>query len=207
MGVAKDLLGVAKTGPIESFVPMMLFAVLFGLSMDYEVFLMSRIRAMAIAARDADALVVMHQQPMNPSAAEDDVTYSDVMGEVRAHLAVRKEVAVAAGVRRERIVVDPGIGFGKTVSHNVELLARAGELRSLGPVLVGPSRKRFLRILSEASSLEELDTATVGACCLAVFGGVDVMRVHAGGEVRRALTIADAARPRASPCHDPATGF
>jgi len=91
-------------------------------------------------------------------------------------------------------VVDPGIGFGKTIAHNVELLARSGELNPLGPVLVGPSRKRFLRALSAASSLEQLDTATVGACCLAVFGGADLLRVHAVGEVRLALTIVDAAR-------------
>ena len=150
--------------------------------------------AMATAARDADAVVVMHQQSMNPSAADDDVTYRDVVEEVRAHLAARIGWAVAAGVRRDRIVVDPGIGFGKTIAHNVELLARSGELSSLEPVLVGPSRKRFLRALSAASSLEQLDTATVGACCLAVFGGADLVRVHAVGEVRRALTIVDAAR-------------
>lgn len=151
--------------------------------------------ALATAAADADALVVMHHRPMRADRAEDDVAYGDVVSDVRLELARLAAAAVAGGVAPAKVVVDPGIGFGKTASGNLELLARAGELRSLGhAVLVGPSRKRFLSVLSGATTLAERDQATVGACCLAARSGADLVRVHDVAGVRRALAVIDASR-------------
>ena len=86
----------------------------------------------------------MHMQG-SPRTMQDDPRYDDVVDDVRAFLAERIEAAVAAGIDERRIWVDPGIGFGKTVEHNLELLRRLGELRELGrPIVIGTSRKRFL---------------------------------------------------------------
>ena len=154
---------------------------------------------LAPSAASADALIVMHQRAMRAGAAEDPVAYRDVVGEVGAHLARLIERAVAGGVRRDRVVIDPGIGFGKSAADNVALLDRIDELAAIvGPgsaILVGPSRKRFLGVLSGATEIEERDAATVGACCLAALRGADLVRVHTVSEVRHALAIVDACRP------------
>ena len=98
----------------------------------------------ALCAERGCEVVLMHMLG-SPRTMQDDPRYDDVVDEVRAFLAERIEAAVAAGVDEERIWVDPGIGFGKTVEHNLELLRRLGELRELGrPIVVGTSRKRFL---------------------------------------------------------------
>ncbi len=150
-----------------------------------------------VAAR-ADALVVMHAQPMSAGRMEDDVSYREVVNDVADHLAGLCARAEAAGVRPDRLVVDPGIGFGKTVQDNLRLLEGAGELRRLGrPVLVGPSRKRFVGVLAGVDvadvDVDGRDQATVGACCLAALRGADLVRVHEVPAVRRALAVIDAA--------------
>ncbi len=151
--------------------------------------------AAAVVAGGADALVIMHHRPMRADRAEDDVAYDDLLDDVRSELSRLARLAVVAGMAPGAVVVDPGIGFGKTAVGNLALLERAGELRSLGhPVLVGPSRKRFLSVLSGATTLAERDQATVGACCLAARAGADLVRVHDVAGVRRALAVIDAAR-------------
>ena len=149
---------------------------------------------MAAIARRAEAVVLMHQRSMSSGQLGDDVTYRDVGAEIEAYLAERVEAAVAHGIVRDRIIVDPGIGFGKSVADNMALLADAGRFGHLAPVLVGASRKRFLRVVASAESIDELDAATVGACCLAAMGGVDIVRVHEVRTVRRALAVVDAHR-------------
>jgi len=148
---------------------------------------------MVEATRGADAVVVMHQRPMRAGQIDDDVTYADVVADVRDFLDARVRILVSAGYPADRIVVDPGLGFGKTVADNLVLLRRAGELADLGAVLVGPSRKRFVRTISGSESTEDLDDATAGACVAASAGGCHIVRVHAVGRVRRALALADAA--------------
>lgn len=148
-----------------------------------------------VAAR-ADALVVMHARPMSAGQLEDDVSYRDVVDDVADHLAGLCARAEAAGVQPDRLVIDPGIGFGKTVRDNLRLLEGAGELRRLGrPVLVGPSRKRFVGVLAgvDPGDMAGRDQATVGACCLAALRGADLVRVHEVPAVRRALAVVDAA--------------
>ncbi len=150
---------------------------------------------LAAACRGAQALVVMHHRAMRADRPEDDVRYGDVVGEVVDELGRLCQQAEAAGLKPSQLIVDPGIGFGKSVADNVALLRRCSELAVLGrPVLVGPSRKRFLSVLSGADSAREKDEATVGACCLAASNGADIVRVHNVGAVRRALAIVDAGR-------------
>ncbi len=119
--------------------------------------------------------VVMHWR--GPSAVMDELAdYDDVVAEVGAELAARVDAAVAAGVAAERIVVDPGIGFAKTAAHNWALLQRLDALVALGrPVLIGASRKRFLRALAGP---EARDDATVAVSALAAAAGVWGVRVH-----------------------------
>ena len=111
---------------------------------------------------------------------QDDPRYDDVVSEVRAFLEERLSFAVAAGIREERICLDPGIGFGKGVEHNVELLSRLDELVAIGrPVLVGVSRKRFLgRLLGDPDATVGPVSASVAAAASAVASGATIVRVH-----------------------------
>ena len=126
--------------------------------------------------------------------------YKDVVDEVRAFLEERLDFAVRAGVREELVLLDPGIGFGKTVAHNLELLDRLGELTELGrPLVVGTSRKRFIgRILADAAGeAEPVDVArrlpgTIATNVLALERGASVFRVHDVAAVGDALAVAAA---------------
>jgi dihydropteroate synthase len=124
---------------------------------------------------------------------QDDPRYGDVVSEVKAFLEERLAVAVAAGIPEERVCLDPGIGFGKTVEHNVELLARLDELVALGrPVLVGASRKRFLgRLLGDADAVTGPLAAGVAVAVLAYERGASLIRAH---DVRAHVEALAAAR-------------
>ncbi len=136
-------------------------------------------------------VVLMHMQG-TPRTMQDDPTYGDVVEDVKAFLADRVEFAVGRGVAEDAIWVDPGIGFGKTVEHNLELLRRLGELRSLGrPLLIGTSRKTFIGTLTGREATERLG-GTIASNVLALVNGADVFRVHDVREVREALTVAEA---------------
>jgi len=142
------------------------------------------------AQRDC-GLVLMHMRG-TPRTMQENPTYDDVVDEVKAFLAERIEFATAAGVAEERIWVDPGIGFGKTVDHNLELLRRLGELRELGrPIVIGTSRKSFLGNLTGREVDERLG-GTVASNVLALRAGADVFRVHDVVEVDQALRVAEA---------------
>jgi dihydropteroate synthase len=115
-----------------------------------------------------------------------------VVAEVKAFLAERLEAALAAGLPEEGIWLDPGIGFGKAVAHNMELLRRLGELRELGrPLVVGTSRKSFIGRIDGSPSDERLG-GTIASSVLAAVEGAEVLRVHDVAEVRQALTVAAA---------------
>jgi dihydropteroate synthase len=142
----------------------------------------------ALCAEREVALILMHMHG-KPRTMQEDPTYDDVVDDVKALLAERVERAVAAGVKEERIWVDPGIGFGKTVDHNLQLLRRLGELLTLGrPILVGTSRKSFLGKLSGAPVDQRLG-GTIATCVLAVANGATAVRVHDVAPVREALAI------------------
>ena len=136
-------------------------------------------------------LVLMHMQG-TPRTMQENPSYDDVVDDVKAFLAERIEFATSEGVSEERIWVDPGIGFGKTVEHNLELLRRLGELQELGrPIMIGASRKSFLGKLTGREVDERLG-GTIAANVLALRGGAEVFRVHDVAELRQALDVAEA---------------
>jgi dihydropteroate synthase len=147
-----------------------------------------------LVARRGATLVLGHLRG-TPETMQREPRFQDVLGEVTAELSASVELARAAGVPRRRLVVDPGLGFGKHLEHNLALLARVGELRErLGlPVLVGPSRKSFLGALS-GEPVERRDELSWAACAVAAFAGADAVRVHAVAGAVRAVTVGRALR-------------
>lgn len=143
-----------------------------------------------VAERGLDCCLV-HMRG-EPRTMQDDPRYDDVVSEVKAFLEERLAFAVAEGVPEERIQLDPGIGFGKTVAHNLELLRRLDELVALGrPVLVGVSRKGFLGRLT-GRPVGERGAATIAANLMAFTRGATVFRVHEVAPLADALTVAAA---------------
>jgi dihydropteroate synthase len=137
------------------------------------------------------SVVLMHMQG-NPRTMQADPSYADVVDDVKAFLSERIEVANAAGVATDRIWLDPGIGFGKTLEHNLELLRRLGELRELGrPLVVGTSRKSFIGKV-DGSDAEERIGGTIASSIYAAAEGADVLRVHDVAEIAQAVRVAAA---------------
>jgi dihydropteroate synthase len=129
----------------------------------------------------------------DPRTMQDDPRYDDVVSEVKAFLEERLAFAVRAGVPEDRIDLDPGIGFGKTLEHNLELLRRLDELAALGrPLVVGASRKGFLGRLTGRDSPADRVHGTVAANVLAFERGAAVFRVHDVRATRDALVVAAA---------------
>jgi dihydropteroate synthase len=136
--------------------------------------------------------VVLMHMPGNPRTMQDDPRYDDVVEDVGAFLASRVEFAVGAGIAEERIWLDPGIGFGKTLEHNLELLRRLAELRELGrPLVVGASRKSFIGKI-DGSAVGDRIGGSLASAMLAAAEGADVLRVHDVGETAQALRVAGA---------------
>jgi dihydropteroate synthase len=132
-----------------------------------------------------------------PRTMQDDPRYDDVVADVKAFLEERVAFATAAGVREERIWLDPGIGFGKMLEHNLELIRRLDEIVALGrPVVVGTSRKSFLGKLTGKAEKERLP-GTIATNVLALERGARVFRVHDVAEVADALAVAAATLGRA----------
>jgi len=146
-----------------------------------------------VAARAGTGLILMHMRG-TPRTMQDDVDYGDLVGEVGDELGRSMRVAYDRGCVPAQLVVDPGIGFGKSAEGNLELIAGIGRLLALGrPVLVGPSRKSFIGTLLDVSAGERLD-GTIAACLSALERGARLFRVHDVLEVRRALDVAWAIR-------------
>ena len=145
-----------------------------------------------VAEHDA-YLCLMHMQG-EPRTMQADPRYEDVVAEVVQFLADRLTFAVSQGIREESICLDPGIGFGKTVEHNFELLRRLDELTALGrPILVGVSRKSSLgKIMGDPDAKTGTAAASVGAAVLAYERGASIFRVHDVREHVEALTAARA---------------
>ena len=145
-----------------------------------------------VAARGA-GIILMHMQG-TPATMQVAPSYGDVVAEVAAFLAERAAAARAAGVRADRIWLDPGIGFGKRVEHNVALLADLGTLVDLGyPVVVGASRKGFLgTVTGTGDPPAERLTASTAAAALAVANGAHVVRAHDVAATLRSVRMADA---------------
>ncbi len=149
------------------------------------------------AARDlAVPVCLMHMQG-EPRSMQQDPVYTNVVTDVRDFLKARIAACVAAGVARERLLIDPGFGFGKTAAHNLELLRRLGELRALGlPVVAGLSRKSMIGALLNLPVDERLH-ASVALALIAVQNGASIVRVHDVRATRDAIRMLEIVYPRA----------
>jgi dihydropteroate synthase len=144
-----------------------------------------------LCADRAARLVLMHMQG-TPRTMQRKPAYDDVVDDVRAFLEQRMGLAVREGLSERRIWLDPGIGFGKTVEHNLELLRRLGELRELGrPIVVGTSRKSFIGKVTGRDVDQRLG-GTIASNVLALAAGAEIFRVHDVAEARQALAVAEA---------------
>ena len=138
-------------------------------------------------------VVLMHMQG-TPRTMQERPYYRDVVEEVKGFLQKRIEFALESGVGPEQILVDPGIGFGKELEHNLALLRGLPALASLGrPILVGPSRKTFIGKILGVGPEERLE-GSLAAAVAAVLAGANMIRIHDVREARRAIGIADALR-------------
>jgi len=154
----------------------------------------------AVAAHSGVPVVLMHMKG-TPRTMQRNPTYADLMGEIVGHLRASMTMAVRAGVSEEQIIVDPGIGFGKTLDHNLEIMRRLGELRSLGrPILLGTSRKSMIGAILDVPPPQRL-FGTAATLAFGIQRGAHILRVH---DVRPAVHVArmtDAMLPRTP--HDP----
>lgn len=145
---------------------------------------------LTLAAQTGAPIILMHSRGA-PKTMQDDPYYDDVVQEVIAALKERIDAAITAGVKKENIAVDPGIGFGKRKQDNLALLAHLDALVALGfPVLLGASRKRFMGALCAVAEPSELVTATAVTTALGVMAGVQLFRVHDVKENRQAADVA-----------------
>jgi dihydropteroate synthase len=146
----------------------------------------------ALVAERGAGCVLMHMLG-EPRTMQEDPRYEDVVSEVKAFLEERLAFAVAEGVAEERVWLDPGIGFGKTVEHNLDLLRRLDEIVAIGrPVVIGTSRKSFLGKLAGGRSEGERLPGTIATNVIALERGASVFRVHDVAQVRDALAVAAA---------------
>ncbi|MEM7295036.1 MAG: dihydropteroate synthase [Pseudomonadota bacterium] len=149
---------------------------------------------LSTAARLDAPICLMHAQG-DPKTMQATPKYRDVVAEVYAHLEERIAACAAAGIPRARIVIDPGIGFGKTLAHNLELLSKIAVFHSLGcVVLVGASRKRFIGTISGTADAAERLPGSLAVALAAAEQGIQILRVHDMAETRQAFHLAQAMR-------------
>lgn len=159
-----------------------------GASMVNDVEALAAPGALEAVAASGCGVCLMHKKG-DPATMQDNPRYADVVAEVKAYLAARIAAAEAAGIARERIVADPGFGFGKTAAHNLELLRRLGEFADLGvPIAAGLSRKSTLGAITGRPAAQRL-AASVAAALLAAQAGATILRVHDVRETRDALAV------------------
>jgi dihydropteroate synthase len=146
----------------------------------------------ALAAKYQVPLILMHMQGL-PQSMQANPQYKDVVGEVKQFLADAISVAIACGVPKHLIAIDPGIGFGKTLEHNLTLLRNLKEFQDLGcSLLVGASRKSFIGKLCDRPDPKDRLWGTAAACTAAIAGGADILRVHDPKEIHDVCQVSDA---------------
>jgi dihydropteroate synthase len=142
-----------------------------------------------LAAQEQCPCILMHMQG-TPETMQANPVYDDVVEEIRSFLIERAETAINAGIKKENIILDPGIGFGKTREHNLELLANLHRFTDTGfPVVLGTSRKRFMDALTGGATPDQLTGATCATTALGVAAGVKLFRVHDVKENRQAADM------------------
>jgi dihydropteroate synthase len=145
------------------------------------------------------AIILMHMLG-SPKTMQVSPTYNDLFGEIRTFLENAIELAVKKGILKSKIIIDPGIGFGKTVEHNLQLIKYLRKFETLDvPILIGPSRKAFIRQILKGRSAEEIEadlpvveTGTQAAIAAAALNGAHIIRVHDVARTRATLQIVDA---------------
>ncbi len=143
----------------------------------------------AVTAQADAPCCLMHAQG-DPATMQNDPQYDDVVLDVYDFLAARIEAAVAAGIRRDQIIVDPGIGFGKTLEHNLDILKNLSIFHGLGcPVLLGASRKRFIGVLGDAPEAGDRMPGSVAIALQGVRQGMQILRVHDTTATRQAISL------------------
>ena len=147
---------------------------------------------MASVIAEADAAVILMHMKGSPLDMQDEPKYDDVVLEVVSYLEEAIAKAVSAGIDSEKIIIDPGIGFGKRLEDNLAILKRLDELKSLGrPVLIGPSRKSFIGAITGKKE-KERNFGTAASVSAAIIGGADIIRVHDVSQMRDVSTVTDA---------------
>lgn len=147
---------------------------------------------LSVASKHHTPIVLMHRQG-TPATMQNNPHYDDVVGEVISHLHEKIKIARLAGVAKGQIIIDPGIGFGKTKQHNLQLLAQLPQLVALGfPVLLGCSRKRFMGSICKMDQPKQLLHASTATTALGVAAGVRIFRVHDVLANRQAAAVAHA---------------
>lgn len=145
--------------------------------------------SLSFAAASGAPVILMHSLD-DPQTMQDDPEYADVLLDIFDYLQERIDVCMAAGIKHSQIVVDPGVGFGKTVRHNLELVDGIGTFRGLGvPVLLGSSRKRFIGALSGENNAKRRVPGSLVAALHGIDRGADIIRMHDVAETRQALAV------------------
>lgn len=151
-----------------------------------------RSEGMFEVVRQADAGMVLMHMLGDPKTMQDNPHYEDVVAEVHEYLNGRIEAAEWAGIRPEALAIDPGIGFGKNLEHNLALIRRIDALRDLGrPILVGPSRKRFIGAILDLPEDQRVE-GTAGAVAWLIGRGANIVRVHDVRQIVRVARVVDA---------------
>jgi dihydropteroate synthase len=146
---------------------------------------------LGLAAASGAGVCLMHMRG-TPQTMQDNPRYDDLIGEITAFLAARRDACTRAGIAPERIALDPGVGFGKTHNHNVQIMANCYRLHALGcPLLVGHSRKSFLAKIT-GDPHADAAAGTIGACIALALQGVQIVRVHDVRAVGQALAVLEA---------------
>lgn len=152
---------------------------------------------MAHLAREAQVPVILMHMQGTPKDMQVKPAYTDLLGEIKAFFRERLDFAVSQGISPNFVILDPGIGFGKTFDHNLEILNNIPVFLDLGcPLLVGPSRKAFIGHLLGLPAGEERDVGTLAALAMAVLGGARIIRVHNAAYARQFLTVLQAIREK-----------
>jgi len=145
----------------------------------------------AVAAKYGAGMILMHMKGL-PENMQDSCEYSDLIGEIKENLRISANEAFKAGVKKSFVAIDPGIGFGKTVEQNLEILNRLDEFRDLGlPICIGTSRKSFIGKLLGSQATDDRLAGTIAACVAALIKGARILRVHDVKAIKDAVTITE----------------
>ena len=161
---------------------------------------------MACRVAEAGAYVVLMHMQGKPTTMQVHPLYDDMVSEIEAFLHERIEFAVSCGIAREKIILDPGIGFGKTTAHNLRILANLNRFTELGPVLLGASRKSFIGKILGIDDPQRRLTGTIVTNTIGLLAGVRILRVHDVKEARQTVDLCQAFGLGVTPTSDFVSG-